>query len=139
MFSTLFRDPQARSSAPAALGTLQPRAFGSLYRVETLDSSSNYYLLYKPHCIVVNSSHIHRGNHLHIYTIQQEIFKVEIFRGIRARPQKFTHKNLHDVCMLYGTGQSPSKILPPAEFGIYLLKIFHYTVHSYTIPTGIQE
>ena len=44
MVSTLFRDPQARSSALAALGILQPRAFGSLNRVETLDSASNYYL-----------------------------------------------------------------------------------------------
>ena len=44
MVSMLFRDPQARSSALAALGTLQPRAFGSLNRVETLDSASNYYL-----------------------------------------------------------------------------------------------
>ena len=44
MVSTLFRDPQARSSALAALGTLQPQAFGSLNRVETLDSSSNYYV-----------------------------------------------------------------------------------------------
>ena len=45
MVSTLFRDPQARSSALAALGTPQPRAFGSLNRVETLDSASNYYIL----------------------------------------------------------------------------------------------
>ena len=44
MVSTLFRDPQARSSALAALGTLQPRAFGSLNHVEILDSVSNYYL-----------------------------------------------------------------------------------------------
>ena len=44
MVSTLFRDPQTRSSALAALGTLQPRAFRSLNRVETLDSVSNYYL-----------------------------------------------------------------------------------------------
>ena len=44
MVSTLFRDPQALSSALATLGTLQPRAFGSLNRVETLDSASNYYL-----------------------------------------------------------------------------------------------
>ena len=43
MGSTLFRDPQARSSALAALGTLQPRAFGSLNRVDPLDSVSNYY------------------------------------------------------------------------------------------------
>ena len=43
MVSTLFRDPQALSSALAALGTLQPQAFGSLNRVETLDSASNYY------------------------------------------------------------------------------------------------
>ena len=45
MVSTLFRDPQARSSALAALGMLQPQVFGSLNRVETLDSVSNYYLL----------------------------------------------------------------------------------------------
>ena len=45
MVSTLFRDPQARSTALAALGTLQPRAFGSLNHVETLDSASNYYLI----------------------------------------------------------------------------------------------
>ena len=44
MGSTLFRDPQARSSALATLGTLQPRAFGSLNRVETLDLVSNYYI-----------------------------------------------------------------------------------------------
>ena len=44
MVSMLFRDPQARSSALAALGTLQPRTFESLNRVETLDSVSNYYL-----------------------------------------------------------------------------------------------
>ena len=45
MVSTLFRDPQTRSSALAALGTPQPRAFGSPNRVETLDSTSNYYLV----------------------------------------------------------------------------------------------
>ena len=39
------RDPQARSSALAALGSLQPRAFGSLNRVDPLDSVSNYYLV----------------------------------------------------------------------------------------------
>ena len=44
MGSTLFRDPQARSSALATLGTLQPRAFRSLNRVETLDLVSNYYI-----------------------------------------------------------------------------------------------
>ena len=44
MVSTLFRDPQARNSALAALGTLQPRAFRSQNCVETLDSVSNYYL-----------------------------------------------------------------------------------------------
>ena len=45
MVSTLFRDPQARSSAFAALRTPQPQAFGSLNRVETLDSASNYYVV----------------------------------------------------------------------------------------------
>ena len=44
MVSTLFRDPQALSSDLASLGTLQPRAFGSLNCVETLDSASNYYI-----------------------------------------------------------------------------------------------
>ena len=44
MGSTLFRDPQAWSSALAALGTLQPQAFGSLNRVDPLDSVYNYYL-----------------------------------------------------------------------------------------------
>ena len=44
MVSTLFRDPQALSSDLASLGTLQPRAFGSLNCVETLDSASNYYV-----------------------------------------------------------------------------------------------
>ena len=49
MVSTLFRDPQALSSDLASLGTLQPRAFGSLNRVETLDSASNYYLYSSTH------------------------------------------------------------------------------------------
>ena len=44
MVSMLFRDPQARSSALAALGTPQTQAFGSLNHVETLDSASNYYI-----------------------------------------------------------------------------------------------
>ena len=52
MVSTLLRDPQARSSALAALGTLQPRAFGSLNRIETLDSASNYY---------IETNSIHKG------------------------------------------------------------------------------
>ena len=37
------RDPQALSSTLTALGMLQPRAFGLLKCVETLDSVSNYY------------------------------------------------------------------------------------------------
>ena len=57
MVSTLFRDPQARSSALAALGTLQPQAFGSLNCVETLDSVSNYYLHHQSEV----------GNHSYIY------------------------------------------------------------------------
>ena len=52
MVSTLFRDPQARSSALAALGTPQPRAFGSLNRVETLDSTSNYYIVTPIHAVI---------------------------------------------------------------------------------------
>ena len=43
MVSMLFRDPQVLSDL-AWLGSLQPRAFGSLNRVETLDSAFNYYL-----------------------------------------------------------------------------------------------
>ena len=45
MVSTLFRDPQARSSALAVLGTLQPRAFMFLNNLDPLDSASNYYLV----------------------------------------------------------------------------------------------
>ena len=48
MGSMLFRDPQARSSALAALGMLQPRAFRSLNRVDPLDSVSNYYVVTCP-------------------------------------------------------------------------------------------
>ena len=44
MVSTLLRDPHVLSSARASLRTLQPRAFGSLNRVETLDSASDYYV-----------------------------------------------------------------------------------------------
>ena len=44
MGSTLFRDPQVLSSALTTLGTLQPRAFGSLKCVDPLDSVSNYYI-----------------------------------------------------------------------------------------------
>ena len=47
MVSTLFRDPQVFSSALALFGTLQHLAFGSLNRVETLDSASIVYRLYK--------------------------------------------------------------------------------------------
>ena len=45
MGSTRFRNPQALSSALASLGTLQPRAFGFLNRVDPLVSASNYYLV----------------------------------------------------------------------------------------------
>ena len=44
MVFMLFRDPQTLSSALASLGMLQSWTFGSLNRVETLDSASNYYL-----------------------------------------------------------------------------------------------
>ena len=44
MGSTLFREPQTQSSVLAALGSLQPRSFGSLNRVDPLDSVSNYYI-----------------------------------------------------------------------------------------------
>ena len=61
MVYTLLRDPQALSSDLAALGTLQPRAFGSLNRVETLDSASNYYLdssCYK-YCDLIGQLEVH--------------------------------------------------------------------------------
>ena len=45
MGSKLFRSPQALSSALAALGTLQPRAFVFLNNLDPLDSASNYYLV----------------------------------------------------------------------------------------------
>ena len=43
MGSMLFRDPQARSSALAALGTPQPRALRSLNHVDSLDLASSLY------------------------------------------------------------------------------------------------
>ena len=39
-----FSNPQALSSTLAALGTLQPRAFGLLNRLVTLVLASNYYI-----------------------------------------------------------------------------------------------
>ena len=39
-----FSNPQALSSALAALGTLQPRAFGLLNRLVPLVLASNYYI-----------------------------------------------------------------------------------------------
>ncbi len=77
MVSMLFRDPQARSSAFAALGTLQPRAFGSLNRVETLDSGSNYYLMFSTHCFwyvvstLINSVERISMSLVHIYQLAE--------------------------------------------------------------------
>ena len=68
------------------LGTLQPRAFGSLNRVETLDSASNYYNIMlhyriilvdlnphgKPHtcsCIMGTMTEVGYGNALQILII----------------------------------------------------------------------
>ncbi len=50
MGSTGFRDPQTLSSALAALGSLEPRALGSLNPVDPSVSVSNYYgeKLYRP-------------------------------------------------------------------------------------------
>ena len=45
MGSARFRNPQALSSALASLGTLQPRAFGFLNRVDPLVSASNLYIV----------------------------------------------------------------------------------------------
>ena len=76
MVSTLFRDPQALSSDLASLGTLQPRAFGSLNRVETLDSASNYYIagtgcLYSIAVTIEQTTREPHGQHKHnmIYNI----------------------------------------------------------------------
>ena len=44
MVSTLFKDPQAPSSALAFVGRLQPWAFRFLNCVETLDLAMNYYI-----------------------------------------------------------------------------------------------
>ena len=44
MGSTVFRNPQALSSALAALGTLQLRALRFLNTVDTWDLASNYYI-----------------------------------------------------------------------------------------------
>ena len=58
----VFRNPQALSSALAALGTLQPRAFGFLNTVDPFVSVSNYYVVdstfwlvgkFGFHCLVV--------------------------------------------------------------------------------------
>ena len=62
MVSTLFRYPQALSSTLASLGMLQPRAFGSLNCVETLDSTSNYYM--------ANSRNRLYGKNGHRYVLQ---------------------------------------------------------------------
>ncbi len=51
MGSKLFRDHQALSSALAALGSPQPRAFGSLNNLEPLVSMSNYYLETPTRCL----------------------------------------------------------------------------------------
>ena len=57
MGSKLFRNPQALSSALAALGTLQPQAFVFLNNLDPLDSASNYYIKTPSdalhHCAVV--------------------------------------------------------------------------------------
>jgi len=42
---TLFRNPQALSSALAMLGSLQPRALGFLNCVDPLGLVSNYYIV----------------------------------------------------------------------------------------------
>ena len=54
--STLSRNPQARSSALAALGTLQPQAFGSLNRVDHLDSVSIIYRIFLSNCLALQHS-----------------------------------------------------------------------------------
>ena len=68
MGSTLFRDPQAQSSALAALGSLQPRAFGSLNRVDPLDSVSNYYIVLN-YVLMVQINFTDTVNHTHALKI----------------------------------------------------------------------
>ena len=54
MGSMGFRNPQALSNALAALGTLQPRAFGFLKPIDPMVSVSNLYLEYS----VTTSAHL---------------------------------------------------------------------------------
>ena len=51
-----FSNPQALSSPLAALGTLQPRAFGLLNRLVLLVLASNYYTVYNYTCYVYSYS-----------------------------------------------------------------------------------
>ena len=73
MGSTLFRDPQARGSALAALGTLQPQAFRSLRSVEPLDSVSNYYMyMYFGSCSSLEV-HVQDTNRIEWYSVLQSM------------------------------------------------------------------
>ena len=51
MVTKRLRNPRARSSALASLGTLQPRALGSLNRLVTLVSAPNLYVVYDFHYV----------------------------------------------------------------------------------------
>ena len=54
MGSTQFRNPRALSSTLASLGTLQPRAFGFLNRIDPLVSASNLYIVVTLHDFTSN-------------------------------------------------------------------------------------
>ena len=93
MVSMLFRDPQAPSSALAALGTLQPRALRSLNCVETLDSVSNYYV-YVCAKQVLNESHLDGSDHrslVHSLHLKRVVVIGELFKGIQSG-----HWDLHE-------------------------------------------
>ena len=62
-----FSNPQALSSAVAALGTLQPRAIGLLNRLVPLVLASNYYvcMYYMYICVYVYMC-IYYIRHIHI-------------------------------------------------------------------------
>ena len=91
MGSTLFRDPQARSSTLAAFGTPQPRAFGSLNRVDPLDSVSNYYV----DIIIIVILILSEVSYIYIHFGEIFMFIIALCQSART---KSTYHNLHGHC-----------------------------------------
>jgi len=89
MGSTVFRNPQALSSALAALGTLQSRALGFLNTVDPLDTVSICYLvglLYIRHvpCLSLITLPAHKaGDAMYVY-IRKFSAWTEILRSVTA-------------------------------------------------------